>query len=66
MPSLPLIGIGIVVPFLSVFASDLGAVGFWIGAVFAAFSLSRTVAMLYFGNLSDRVEKKKILADQVI
>ncbi|MDR2855955.1 MAG: MFS transporter [Methanomicrobiales archaeon] len=57
-----LIGIGIVVPFLSVFAGDLGAAGFWIGAVFAAFSLSRTVAMPYFGNLSDRVEKKKILA----
>ena len=57
-----LIGIGIVVPFLSVFAGGLGAVGFWIGAVFAAFSLSRTVAMPYFGNLSDRVEKKNILA----
>ena len=57
-----LIGIGIVVPFLSVFAGGLGAVGFWIGAVFAAFSLSRTIAMPYFGNLSDRTEKKKILA----
>ena len=57
-----LIGIGIVVPFLSVFAGDLGAAGLWIGVVFAAFSLSRTLAMPYFGNLSDRSEKKKILA----
>jgi len=57
-----LIGIGIVVPFLSVFAGGLGATGFWIGAVFAAFALSRTLTMPYFGSLSDRVDKKKILA----
>jgi MFS family permease len=57
-----LIGIGIVVPFLSVFAGGLGAAGFWIGAVFAAFALSRTVALPYFGSLSDRVDKKRILA----
>ena len=57
-----LIGIGIVVPFLSVFAGSFGAAGFWIGAVFAAFALSRTLAMPYFGSLSDRVDKKKILA----
>ncbi|MCL2460414.1 MAG: MFS transporter [Euryarchaeota archaeon] len=57
-----LIGIGVVVPFLSVFAGDLGAAGFWIGAVFTAFALSRTLTMPYFGSLSDRVDKKKILA----
>jgi len=57
-----LIGIGIVVPFLSVFAGGLGAAGFWIGAVFSAFAVSRTLALPYFGNLSDRVDKKRILA----
>jgi len=57
-----LIGIGIVVPFLAVFAGSFGAAGFWIGAVFAAFALSRTLTMPYFGNLSDKTDKKKILA----
>jgi MFS family permease len=56
-----LIGIGIVVPFLSIFAGDFGAAGVWVGAVFSAFALSRTLAMPYFGRLSDRIEKKRII-----
>ena len=56
-----LIGIGIVVPFLSIFAGNFGAAGVWIGAVFSAFALSRTLAMPYFGRLSDQIEKKRII-----
>jgi len=56
-----LIGIGIVVPLLAVFADTMGASGLWIGAVFSAFAFSRTVCMPYFGKLSDRTSKKKIM-----
>ncbi|WFN34347.1 MFS transporter [Methanogenium sp. S4BF] len=57
-----LVGIGMVVPILSVYADTLGASSFWIGVVFAAFSFSRTVCMPLFGRLSDRYEKKQIMA----
>lgn len=57
-----LVGIGMVVPILSVYADTLGASSFWIGVVFAAFSFSRTVCMPIFGRLSDRYEKKHLMA----
>lgn len=57
-----LVGIGIVVPLFSVYADNLGASGLWIGIVFGAFAFSRTVFMPYFGSLSDRCDKKKIIA----
>ncbi len=57
-----LVGIGMVVPILSVYADTLGASSFWIGAVFAAFAFSRTICMPFFGRLSDRYEKKHIMA----
>ncbi len=57
-----LVGIGMVVPILSVYADTLGASSFWIGVVFAAFSFSRTVCMPVFGRMSDRYEKKHMMA----
>ena len=57
-----LVGIGMVVPILSVYADTLGASSFWIGVVFAAFSLSRTVCMPFFGRMADRYEKKHMMA----
>ena len=57
-----LVGIGMVVPILSVYADTLGASSFWIGVVFAAFSFSRTICMPVFGRLSDRYEKKHMMA----
>ena len=57
-----LVGIGMVVPILSVYADTLGASPFWIGVVFATFSFSRTVCMPFFGRMSDRYEKKHIMA----
>lgn len=47
-------GVGIVVPLLPVYAHDLGASGLYIGLIFGAFSLSRTVLLPYFGRQSDR------------
>lgn len=51
-----------VVPILSVYADTLGASSFWIGVVFAAFSLSRTICMPFFGRMADRYEKKHMMA----
>ena len=46
-------GVGIVVPLLPIYAHDLGASGVYIGLIFGAFSLSRTVFLPWFGRLSD-------------
>jgi MFS family permease len=54
-------GVGIVVPLLPVYAHDLGASGLFIGLIFGAFSLSRTVFLPYFGRLSDRKGRKTII-----
>jgi DHA1 family multidrug resistance protein-like MFS transporter len=54
-------GVGIVVPLLPVYAHDLGASGFYIGLIFGAFSLSRTLFLPYFGRLSDRKGRKRII-----
>jgi len=54
-------GVGIVVPLLPVYASDLGASGLYIGLIFGAFSLSRTFFLPYFGRLSDRKGRKPFI-----
>ncbi|MFY9396999.1 MAG: MFS transporter, partial [Desulfomonilia bacterium] len=56
-----MLGQGIVVPLLPVYAHDLGATGFSIGILFGAFSLSRTVFLPYFGSVSDRAGRKPFL-----
>lgn len=55
-------GVGIVVPLLPVYAHDLGASGLYIGLVFGAFSLSRTLFLPYFGRLSDKKGRKPIIS----
>lgn len=54
-------GAGFVAPLLPVYAHELGAGGFEIGLIFAAFSLTRTLFVPYFGKLSDRGGKKGLL-----
>jgi len=54
-------GVGIVVPLLPVYAHELGAGGFYIGMIFGAFSLSRTLFLPYFGRLSDRKGRKPLI-----
>jgi len=51
-------GVGIVVPLLPVYAKDLGASGLYIAMVFASFSLSRTFLLPFFGSLSDKTGRK--------
>jgi DHA1 family multidrug resistance protein-like MFS transporter len=54
-------GAGLVVPLLPIYAHELGAGAFQIGLIFAAFSLTRTLFVPYFGKLSDRKGKKPFL-----
>jgi MFS family permease len=56
-----LLGVGLVVPLLPVYAHDLGAGAFQISLIFAAFSLSRTIFVPFFGRRSDLKGKKPIL-----
>ncbi|MEW6076494.1 MAG: MFS transporter [Thermodesulfobacteriota bacterium] len=51
-------GVGIVVPLLPVYAETLGASGFYIGFIFSVFSLSRTILLPVFGHLSDKSGRK--------
>lgn len=51
-------GVGIVVPLLPVYAENLGASGLYIGFIFSVFSLSRTILLPVFGALSDKTGRK--------
>ncbi len=54
-------GVGIVVPLLPVYAHELGAAGLYIGLVFGAFSISRSLLLPVFGRLSDLKGRKPFL-----
>jgi len=54
-------GVGIVVPLLPVYAHELGAGGMAIGFIFGSFALSRTFCLPYFGRLSDRKGRKRLI-----
>jgi len=54
-------GVGIVVPLLPVYAHQLGAGGLAIGLIFGSFALSRTFLLPYFGRLSDRQGRKRLI-----
>ncbi len=54
-------GVGIVVPLLPVYAHELGAGGFYVGMIFGAFSLARTIFLPYFGRLSDLKGRKPLI-----
>ncbi len=54
-------GVGIVIPLLPVYAHDLGASGIYIGLIFGAFAISRTIFLPYFGRLSDKKGRKPLI-----
>ncbi len=55
------IGIGIVVPLLPIYAQDLGASGLYIALIFSSFSISRTFLIPLFGKLSDKKGRKPFI-----
>jgi multidrug resistance protein len=55
------LGQGIVVPLLPVYAQKLGATGIHIGLIFGAFSFSMSVVLPFIGRLSDRSGRKPFI-----
>jgi len=56
-----MLGIGIITPVLPLYAHMIGATGFWIGAIFSVFALSRTIFMPFIGRLSDAGGRRKFI-----
>lgn len=56
-----LLGIGIIVPVMPVYAKSLGASGFALGMIIATFSISRGVLQPYIGSVSDTFGRKRFL-----
>jgi MFS family permease len=54
-------GVGIIVPFLPLYARDLGAGGVMMGLIFSSFSLSRAIVVPFVGNYSDRWGRKPFI-----
>jgi DHA1 family multidrug resistance protein-like MFS transporter len=48
-----MLGVGVIAPTMPIYAKTLGATGFWLGTIYASFSLSRLVFMPITGRLSD-------------
>ena len=61
-----LLGIGIIVPVMPVFAESLGAGGLALGIIIAAFSLTRGFCQPIVGNLSDRWGRKGFLISGLV
>ena len=57
-----MLGSGIVVPLLPLYAESLGASSFWLGIIFAAFPISRIFATPVVGRLSDRKGRKPFIS----
>lgn len=64
-----MIGIGIVIPFLTFLVRDLGAndgltdsaIGIWVGVILASYAFAQFVMSPFWGGLSDRVGRRPIL-----
>lgn len=56
-----MLGSGIVVPLLPLYAESLGASGLGLGIIFAGFATSRTLVTPLFGRLSDRHGRKPFI-----
>lgn len=56
-----MLGVGLIVPLLPLYASGMGASGAELGVIFAGFGISNTVATPIMGRLSDRRGRKLFL-----
>lgn len=58
---LDLVGFGIVLPLLPVYSQNMGASGFLIGVIMAAFSAMQFLFAPWWGRLSDRIGRRPVL-----
>lgn len=56
-----MLGMSILSPLMSIYATKKGADGFWLGVMFSGFSLSRALFQPVSGWLSDRYNRKMLL-----
>lgn len=56
-----MLGHGILLPVLPIYAQGLGATGLWIGIIFSGYSFSRVLLMPAIGRLSDYSDRKTII-----
>ncbi|MDW7772126.1 MAG: MFS transporter [Desulfobulbaceae bacterium] len=61
-----LLGIGIIVPVMPVFAVSLGAGGLALGLIIAAFSITRSILQPVVGEFSDRLGRKRFLVSGLL
>lgn len=64
--ALDLIGFGIVVPILAIYAERFGASGLQVGWLFATFSLAQFVCAPLLGRLSDRIGRKPVIVISLV
>lgn len=64
--ALDLIGFGIVVPILGVYAERYGAGGFTVGLLFASFSAAQFLFAPVLGRLSDRIGRRPVIIISLI
>jgi MFS family permease len=57
-----MMGMGIVTPFLPIYANTMGATGVQVGLIQAAFSITGIGTLLFVGRLSDRYGRKSFLS----
>jgi len=56
-----MLGMGIVVPLMPLYAQSMGATGIWLGIVFSAYSLASLILTPLMGNISDKRGRKKFI-----
>lgn len=56
-----MLGTGIIAPAMPLYGEALGASGFWLGVIYATFSVSRVIFMPWAGRLSDLKGRKRFL-----
>lgn len=59
--ALDLVGFGIVVPILGIYAKRFGASGLQVGLLFACYSLAQLICAPLLGKLSDRIGRKPVI-----
>lgn len=55
------LGLGAIVPFIPLFANEMGATGVQIGFLFAGFSIARAFFNPLFGRISDIYGRKRLI-----
>ncbi len=56
-----MLGAGVIAPTMPLYAKTMGATGIWLGIIYSAFSMSRSIFMPMAGKISDRYGRKHFI-----